>query len=87
MFSQIKDRKHIEQNFHSVAKVMPRGEGAGGVPNFSVGICDWALSTARFSFIFIHRKTLSMAEVYIGYNLNAQTHTINSPAWLGLSQS
>ena len=25
VFSQIKDRKHIEQNFHSVAKVMPRG--------------------------------------------------------------
>ena len=29
MFSQIKDRKHIEQNFYSVAKVMPRG-GTGG---------------------------------------------------------
>ena len=38
-------------------------------------------------FVFIHRKTLSIAEVYIGYNLNAQTHTINSPAWSGLSQS
>ena len=25
VFSQIKDRKHIEQNFHSVARVMPRG--------------------------------------------------------------
>ena len=24
MFSQIIDRKHIEQNFHSVAKVIPR---------------------------------------------------------------
>ena len=38
-------------------------------------------------FVFIHLKTLPMAEVYIGYNLNAQTHTINSPAWSGLSQS
>ena len=37
-------------------------------------------------FVFIHQKTLSMAEVYVGY-LNAQTHTINSPAWWGLSQS
>ena len=27
-------------------------------------------------FVFIHRKTLSMEEVNIGYNLNAQTHTI-----------
>ena len=29
MFSQIKDRKHIEQNFHSVARVMPRGIDCG----------------------------------------------------------
>ena len=27
--SQIKDRKHIKQNFHSVAKIMPQG-GTGG---------------------------------------------------------
>ena len=25
MFSQIKDRKHIEQNFYSVAGIMPQG--------------------------------------------------------------
>ena len=51
VFSQIKDRKHFEQNFHSVAKVMPRVglRGAWGVENFSVGICDGALSTARSS--------------------------------------
>ena len=29
LFSQIKDRKHIEQKFHSVAKVMPRYGTAG----------------------------------------------------------
>ena len=29
VFSQIKDRKHIEQNFDSVAKVMPRGGTSG----------------------------------------------------------
>ena len=29
MFSQIKDRKHIEQNFHSVARVIPRGGTCG----------------------------------------------------------
>ena len=51
VFSQIQDRKHIEQYFHSVAKVMPRvgTAGAGGVKNFSVGICDGAPSTARSS--------------------------------------
>ena len=48
MFSQIKDRNIIEQNFHSVAKDMLRG--AGGVKNFSVGICDGAPSTARSSY-------------------------------------
>ena len=51
VFSQIKDRKHIEHNFHSVARVMPGVGlvGAGGVKNFSVGICDGAPSTARSS--------------------------------------
>ena len=51
VFSQLKGRKHIEQNFHSVAKVMPWVglQGAGGVKNFSVGICDGAPSTARSS--------------------------------------
>ena len=51
VFSQVKDRKHIEQNLHSVAKVMPRGGTAGcwGVKNFSVGICDGAPSTANSS--------------------------------------
>ena len=49
MFSQIEDRKHIEQNFHSVAVVMPQGWDLGvlGVKHFSVGICDGAPSTAR----------------------------------------
>ena len=56
MFSQIKDRKHIEQNFHSVAKEYPGVglRGAGGVKNFSVGICDDAPSTVRSSYIFYH---------------------------------
>ena len=50
---KIKYRKHIEQNFHSVAKVMPRvgTSGCGGVKNFSVGICDGAPSTARSNFV------------------------------------
>ena len=52
MFLQIKDRKHIEQNFHSVAGVMPQGWEFRvlGVKNFRVGICDGAPSTARSSF-------------------------------------
>ena len=56
VFSQIKDRKHIEQNFHSVARVMRQGWDLwvlGGVKNFSVGICDGAPSTARSSLLFV----------------------------------
>ena len=54
VFSQIKDRKHIEQNFHSFAGVMPQGWDLGvlGVKNFRVGICDGAPSTAHSSFNF-----------------------------------
>ena len=51
VFSQIKARKYIKKNFHSVARVMPRVGlvGAGGVKNFSLGICDGTPSTARSS--------------------------------------
>ena len=56
VFSQIKDRKYIEHNFHSVARVMPRVGTfrlLGAVKNFSVVICDGAPSTARSSVYFI----------------------------------
>ena len=43
VFSQMKDRKHIEHNFHSVAGVMGVLRGA---KNLSVGICDGAPSTS-----------------------------------------
>ena len=48
---EITDRKHIEQNFYSVAGVMPPGGtwGCWGVKNFSMGICDGAPSTAHSS--------------------------------------
>ena len=53
VFSQIKDRKHIEQNFHSVARIMGQGRNlgcwGGGVKNFSVGIRDGAPSTVHSS--------------------------------------
>ena len=37
---------YIEHNFYSAAG------GAEGLKNFSVGICDGALSTARSSLLF-----------------------------------
>ena len=50
-FLQIKDRKHIKQNYKSVARVMSRCGtwGAGWVKNLSVGICDGCPSTAHSS--------------------------------------
>ena len=49
-------RKYIEQNFYSVAGVMPQGWDlgvlGGGVKNFSVGICDGAPSTVHSSLPF-----------------------------------
>ena len=55
VFSQIEYRKHIEQDFRSVAGVMPQGWDLGvrGVKNFSVGICAGAPSTARYSSILL----------------------------------
>ena len=47
----IKDRTHIEQNFHSVAGACPRGGtwGCWWVKNFSMGICDGEPSSAGSS--------------------------------------
>ena len=57
MFSQIKVRKNIEQNFHSVARVMSQGWDFGvlGVKNLSMGIWDGAPSTAHSS-VFCFQK-------------------------------
>ena len=51
MFSQIKDVKHIEWDFHSVALVMPNEWDLVVLlaKHFSVGICDGAPSTAHSS--------------------------------------
>ena len=75
MFSQIK--KKIEDNFDSVAGVMPQGWDLGvlgGVKNFSVGICDGAPSTAH-SGVYINinfTNGISSHEDYcIKYNVLA----------------
>ena len=63
MLSQIKDRKHIEQNYHSVAGIMPQSWGwGGGVKNFSVGIHDGAPSTAPSSELLLFEKNHRYAE-------------------------
>ena len=51
-------RNYIEQNFYSVAGVMPEGWDLGVlgvVKNLSVGICGGAPSTAHSSLISIHK--------------------------------
>ena len=54
MFSQIKDRKHIEQNEILLLGSCPGmgRRGAGGDKIFHVGIWDGALWTASSSFIW-----------------------------------
>ena len=56
LFSQIKYRKHIEQNFILLPGSCP-GWDLGvleGVKNLSLGICDGASSTARSSLFYIY---------------------------------
>ena len=53
-------RKYIEQNFYSVAGIMPQGWDLGvlgGVKNLSVGICDGAPSTAHSSLKLFLKKS------------------------------
>ena len=79
MFSQIKDRKHIEQNFILLSGSCARSGtwGAGWVKNFSLGICDGAPSTARSSLPWNHSshlmlksQSISMFEVVAPKELN-----------------
>ena len=57
----MKDRKLIEQNFHSVAGIMLQGwdlvvvvvGGGGGIKHFSVGICNGASSTMHSTFTLL----------------------------------
>ena len=51
---KLKIENILNQNFHSVARIMRQGWdlGALGVKNFTVGICDGVPLTAQSSFIF-----------------------------------
>ena len=53
VFSQIKDRKHIEQNFHSVAKVMPRGGTAGYWGESKTLAWGFAMAPHRLRALFL----------------------------------
>ena len=56
MFSQIKDRKHIEQNFHSVARVSP-----------GVGLCEcWGESkTLAWGFAMAPHRLRALVIIVI----------------------
>ena len=57
VFSQIKDRKHIKQNFHSVAGGCP---WSGGVKNLSLGFAMAPPSTACSSFNCAHYNLMGI---------------------------
>ena len=57
VFSQIKDRKHIGQNFHSVAGIMHQGcdlgvLGGGGGGGVGSKTLAWRFAMARSSYFF-----------------------------------
>ena len=58
--SHKKDIKHIDQNIHSVALVMPQWWDLRmvGVKNLSEGICEGALSTAHSNVFRIILQTV-----------------------------
>ena len=64
VFSQIKDRKHIEQNFHSVARVMPRGWTCG---------C-WGVTMSNYRNIKISDGCVS-AQIRKGLGMHLVTYT------------
>ena len=67
VLSQIKDRKHIEQNFHSVSRILRQGLDLGvlgGVKNLSVGICDGAPSTGSSSFFIVYSTKIIIIFLY-----------------------
>ena len=47
VFSQIEDRKHIEQNFHSVAGVMPQGWDLGVLGSKTLACMGFAIAPHR----------------------------------------
>ena len=51
MFSQIKDRKHIEQNFHSVAGVMPQGWDFGVLGGSEKLVWGFAMAPHRLRIL------------------------------------
>ena len=69
-------RKYIEQNFYSVAGVMPLGWDLGvlGVNNFSVGICDGAPSTAHSCLCLILIITYMYHDTRFGHLKTIEPH-------------
>ena len=68
MFSQIKDKKHIEQNFHSVAKIMPRGWTCG---------CWGESKTLALGFAMAPNRLRTLVYV-LSCNCITQAHTFAS---------
>ena len=53
VFPQIKDRKHIEQNFHSVARVMPRGGTCGCLEGVKTLAWGFAMAPHRLRALLL----------------------------------
>ena len=59
VFSQIKDRKHIEQNFHYVARVMPKGGTCGCWGESKTLAWGFAMAPHRLrALVYVFRRML-----------------------------
>ena len=67
-FLQIKERKHIEQNFHSVAGVMPQGLGLGGAGGSKT--LAWGFAMAP------HRLRILVGNVSVVKRMNCNTNPL-----------
>ena len=76
--SQIKDGKHIEQNFHSVARVMPRGGTCGCWGESKTLACGFAMAPHRlhtlgYNYTQTAFKIVSYSEATGGISVLSRT--------------
>ena len=69
MFSQIKDRKPIKQNFHSVARVMPQGWDLGVLAGSETLAWGFAMAPHRLRILviicfYLLRRTASLRRLF-----------------------
>ena len=79
-FLQIKDRKHIELNFHSVAGVMPQGWDLGVLGGSKTLAWGFAMASHRLRILVLH--VLLYLQIVLAYMICKRDNFMFSPTWL-----